>query len=103
MLVQYLVGLCCLRWDPDAIDVTIGDMVYDAAAAKERDVDVTVSISEGGAPSYAFKAYEVKRENPPLDVADVDLPLSRERPRAISLSKTTTRSSSSVSVSLGAS
>ncbi len=72
MLVQYLVGLCCLRWDPDAIDVTVGDMVYDAGAEKERDVDVTVTVSEGGAPSYAFKAYEVKRESPPLDVADVE-------------------------------
>jgi hypothetical protein len=20
MLVQYLVGLCCLRWDPDAVE-----------------------------------------------------------------------------------
>jgi hypothetical protein len=72
MLVQYLVGLCCLRWDPDAVDVTIGDMVYDASAKKERDIDVTVIVSEGGAPSYAFKAYEVKRESEPLDVADVE-------------------------------
>ena len=27
MLVQYVVGLCCLRHDPDAVDVTVGDMV----------------------------------------------------------------------------
>jgi hypothetical protein len=54
MLVQYLVGLCCLKWDPEAVDMTIGDMVYDAGAEKERDVDVTVTVSEGGAPSYAF-------------------------------------------------
>lgn len=46
MLVQYLVGLCCLRWDQDAIDVTIGDMVLDAAADKDRDVDVTVTVAE---------------------------------------------------------
>lgn len=72
MLVQYLVGLCCLRWDPDAIDVTIGDMVYDASAQKRRDVDVTVTVSEGGTTSFAFKAYEVKRESAPLDVADVE-------------------------------
>jgi hypothetical protein len=72
MLVQYLVGLCCLRWDPDAVDVTIGDMVYDVGAEKERDVDVTVTVSEGGAASYAFKAYEVKRERAPLDISDVE-------------------------------
>ena len=51
MMVQYLVGLCCLRHDPDAIDVTIGDMVMDDAAGKERDVDVTTALSHLSAPS----------------------------------------------------
>jgi hypothetical protein len=72
MLFQYLIGLCCLRWDTDAVDVIVGDMVYDAGAEKQRDVDVTVTVSEGDEPSYAFKAYEVKRESSPLDVADVE-------------------------------
>lgn len=72
MLVQYLVGLCCLKRHPDAVDVTIGDMVLDQAAGKQRDVDVTVTISEAGTITHAFKAYEVKHENAPLDVADVE-------------------------------
>ena len=72
MLVQYLVGLCCLKWDPDAVDVTIGDMVYDAGADKDRDVDVTVTIKEGGQVTQAFKAYEVKREGQPLDVVTTE-------------------------------
>jgi hypothetical protein len=72
MLVQYLVGLCCLRWDPDAIDVTVGDMVFDEAAEKERDVDVTVTVAASDGTKSAFKAYEVKREGSPLDVADVE-------------------------------
>ena len=72
MLVQYLVGLCCLKWDPNAIDVTIGDMVLDTAAGKERDVDVTVTVAESGSTTHAFKAYEVKREGTPLDVTDVE-------------------------------
>lgn len=72
MLVQYLVGLCCLKWDPDAVDVTIGDMVLDPAAGKERDVDVTVTVKESGSVTHAFKAYEVKHESAPLDVADVE-------------------------------
>jgi hypothetical protein len=72
MLVQYLVGLCCLRWDPDAVDVTVGDMVLDAAAEKERDVDVTVTVAEAGRMTHAFKAYEVKREGTPLDVTEVE-------------------------------
>ena len=31
MLVQYLVGLCALKWDAGAVevDVTLGDMVPD--------------------------------------------------------------------------
>lgn len=72
MLVQYLVGLCCLRWDPNAIDITLGDMVLDPAAGKERDVDVTVTIEESQEVTRAFKAYEVKRERTALDVADVE-------------------------------
>ena len=72
MLVQYLVGLCCLRWHPDAIDVVLGDMVLDTAAGKPRDVDVTVTVSQSGQITHAFKAYEVKHESKPLDVADVE-------------------------------
>jgi hypothetical protein len=73
MLVQYLVGLCCLQWDQEAVDVTIGDMVLDTAAGKERDVDVTVTVMEpGGGGTHAFKGYEVKRENSPFDVSDVE-------------------------------
>ena len=72
MLVQYLVGLCCLRWDTDAVDVTIGDMVLDEAADKDRDVDVTVTVAEPDGMKSAFKAYEVKREGSPLDVSDVE-------------------------------
>lgn len=72
MLVQYLVGLCCLRYEPDAVDITIGDMVRDEAASEERDVDVTVTVTDSEGESCAFKAYEVKREGSPLDVADVE-------------------------------
>ncbi|OBH87973.1 hypothetical protein A5681_01350 [Mycobacterium scrofulaceum] len=73
MLVQYLVGLCALRWDANAVDieVTLGDMVPDEASETERDVDVTVTVN---APDgvYAFKGYEVKHWGNPLSVDDVD-------------------------------
>ena len=72
MLVQYLVGLCCLRRNPNTVDVVLGDMVLDPAAGKERDVDVTVTLSESPGVVRAFKAYEVKREKTPLDVAGVE-------------------------------
>ena len=72
MLVQYLVALCCLRRNPEAVDVTIGDLVLDIAANKTRDVDVTVTLHEDDGTVRAFKAYEVKREGEPLDVAKVE-------------------------------
>jgi hypothetical protein len=72
MLVQYVVGLCCLRRNPDAVDVTVGDMVLDVAAEKRRDMDITVTLKESDGTIRAFKAYEVKREGEPLDVATVE-------------------------------
>ena len=72
MLVQYLVGLCCLRHDQNAIDITIGDMVMDEAAGKERDVDITVTITGDDGEITAFKASEVKHEGKPLDVVVVE-------------------------------
>lgn len=72
MLVQYLVALCCLRRNPNAVDITIGDMVLDESINKQRDVDVTVTLEEAPSVTRAFKAFEVKKENAPLDVADVE-------------------------------
>jgi hypothetical protein len=71
MLVQYLVGLCALNWHPNAVNVTIGNMVPDEASGTERDVDVTVTVDTPDGV-YAFKGYEVKNWATPLDVADVE-------------------------------
>lgn len=60
MMVQYLVGLCCLRHDPDAVEITLGDMVYDHVAEKDRDVDITITFKDGNEIT-AFKAAEVKK------------------------------------------
>lgn len=72
MLFQYVVGLCCLRRDPEAVDVIIGDSVADAAAGIQRDVDVTITLREADGSLWAFKGYEVKRESQPLDVTIVE-------------------------------
>ena len=71
MLVQYVVGLCCQRTNPDAVQVELGDLVLDDASGKKRDVDVTVIVRDetGG---WAFKAFEVKDEKSPLDVTVVE-------------------------------
>lgn len=72
MLVQYLVGLCCLRWSADVVEVKLGDLVYDGAAGKSRDVDVTVTVDAGTEGRFAFMGFEVKREAAPLDVVAVE-------------------------------
>lgn len=72
MQTQYLVGLCCLKQNPDAVNITIGDMVMDEAARKERDVDITVTYTESDGTLGAFKAFEVKKESKPLDIIDVE-------------------------------
>ncbi|SHW33067.1 Uncharacterised protein [Mycobacteroides abscessus subsp. abscessus] len=73
MLVQYLVGLCALKWDSHSVnvDVVLGHMVPDQAAGSVRDVDVTVTVDTGDG-LYAFKGYEVKNWSDPLNVNDVD-------------------------------
>ncbi len=72
MMIQYLVGLCCLKHDPNAVDIILGDMVHDPAAAKDRDVDVTIKIKSENGDIDAFKAVEVKAENKPLDVVTIE-------------------------------
>jgi hypothetical protein len=72
MLVQYVVGLCCLRTNPDAVQVELGDLVNDDVLGKKRDVDVTVTIRDESAENWAFKAFEVKDEKSPLDVTVVE-------------------------------
>ena len=71
MMIQYLVGLCCLRHDPEAVEITLGDMVYDHVAEKDRDVDITITFKDGNEVT-AFKAVEVKKESQPLDVATIE-------------------------------
>jgi hypothetical protein len=71
MLVQYLVGLCALKWGADAVDIVIGDYVDDVASEKPRDVDVTVTVNASDGV-HAFKGYEVKHVGTALSVDDVD-------------------------------
>lgn len=72
MLVQYLVGLCCMRANPDAVEVELGDLVLDDVLGKKRDVNVTVTIRNGDGEDWAFEAFEVKDEKSPLDVTVIE-------------------------------
>jgi hypothetical protein len=72
MFVQYLVGLCCVRATPSAVEVVVGDMVMDTAANKKRDVDVTVTVEVEPGCIEGYLAYEVKHEKGPVDVITVE-------------------------------
>lgn len=72
MHFQYLVGLCCLRCQPDAVEMTLGDRVRDVVSESDRDVDVTITVSEPDGTRTAFIGYEAKMEKGALDVADVE-------------------------------
>lgn len=72
MHVQYLIGLFCLRRNPEAVDITVGDMLHDPAASIDRDVDVTVTYKDDAGASEAIAGYEVKREAEPLDVTRIE-------------------------------
>jgi hypothetical protein len=73
MLVQYLAGLCVLKWGAAASvkEVVLGDMVLDEASGTRRDVDVTVTLNTPDGV-YTFIGYEVKHEKTPLDVTEVE-------------------------------
>lgn len=73
MLVQYLVGLCALKWHEGVahLNVTLGDIVPDEASGTTRDVDVTVTIDTPDGV-FAFVGYEVKHWASKLDVSDVE-------------------------------
>lgn len=47
-------------------------MVYDEAAQKYRDVDITITFKNQDGTISAFKAAEVKKEANPLDVATIE-------------------------------
>lgn len=71
MQVQYLVGLLCCRHSADSVQVMLGDMVDDPIAAKQRDVDVTITGADQD--GIATKVgLEVKREGQPLDLPAIE-------------------------------
>ncbi|QQK50781.1 restriction endonuclease [Mycobacterium avium subsp. paratuberculosis] len=73
MLVQYLAGLCVLKWGAAASvkEVVLGDMVLDQASGEPRDVDVTVTLDTPDG-EYAFMGYEVKHWKKPLNESHVE-------------------------------
>lgn len=68
--VHLLAGLLTQASSPDNVRVELGSLVYDIAAEKARDVDVTVAEAVGDIRT--LKGLEVKRHSEPLDVTHVE-------------------------------
>src|SRR5437868_8541062 len=68
--VHLLAGLLTQASSPDNVRVELGSLIYDAAAEKARDVDVTVEQAVGDIKT--LKGLEVKKHGWPLDVTHVE-------------------------------
>lgn len=70
--IHILVGLLTRVSNPDAVEIMLGDLVYDVKAEKKRDVDVTVTHKDTNGIVSAFKGIEVKKHARPLDIIRVE-------------------------------
>ncbi len=68
--VHLLVGLLTQASSPENVKVELGSLIYDRAAEKLRDVDVTVAEAVG--EIKALKGLEVKKHTKPLDATHVE-------------------------------
>jgi hypothetical protein len=70
--IHYLVGCLVQSEDGADIEVELGDMVYDDAANKTRDVDITITRKNNDGLLEAYHGLEVKDHLNPLDVIHVE-------------------------------
>lgn len=68
--VHVLTGLLTQASSPENVKVELGSLIYDSAAEKLRDVDVTVAEAVG--EIKGLKGLEVKKHTEPLDVTHVE-------------------------------
>jgi hypothetical protein len=70
--IQYLVGILTLVAQPETVEVELGSMVFDEAADKPRDIDVTVTFKDLQGNIVGLKGIEVKDHSKKLDVEAVE-------------------------------
>ena len=70
--VHHLVGLLTQVSQPEAAEVTLGEMVYNDASQTKRDLDVTVKYQDPDGKSHVFIGLEVKAHGRPLDSSQVE-------------------------------
>lgn len=70
--IHYLVGLLTKVTVPDDVDIELGERVYDIAAQKNRDVDITVKHRNKDGTITAFLGLEVKDTSRPLTLEHIE-------------------------------
>ncbi len=70
--VHLLVGLLTQVSQPEAAEVTLGEMVYNDASQTKRDLDITVKYQDPDGKSHVFIGLEVKAHRLPLDSPQVE-------------------------------
>jgi hypothetical protein len=70
--IHYLIGLLTFATDGNDVEIELGDMVFDDAAEKERDVDITVTKKNSNGTLDMYRGIEVKDHSKPLDVIHVE-------------------------------
>jgi len=70
--IHYLVGLLTRVTVPDDVEVELGELVYDIAAQKKRDIDITVKHKTKEGVITVFRGIEVKDHSKPLNVSHVE-------------------------------
>jgi hypothetical protein len=70
--VHFLVGLLTQISRPDGVEIELGDMVLDDVTGTERDVDITIRVTDSEGGVSVFEGIEVKDHSRPLDVSHVE-------------------------------
>lgn len=70
--VHYLVGFLQLISTPELVETELGSMIFDSAAAEERDVDITMTYRDAEGSTVAMSGIEVKAHGRSLDVTHVE-------------------------------
>lgn len=70
--IHYIVGLLTKFKEGEKVNVVLGDSVYDIAAKKYRDVDVTIAYKNPDGSNGIIKGLEVKDHTRPMTVEQVE-------------------------------
>lgn len=70
--IHLLVGVCSQMSHPSDVSITLGEMVYDEASDRKRDVDVTIKFVTPEGDTGSFIGIEVKDEKRKLGSQQVE-------------------------------